>query len=225
MKMNVKRMAATMMAITSIFCTSVSAMAAGPSEEERMLSAAKEIAYMDMDTASTEMKAEILEAREIIINSQAWVADNYHVKITHKDGSITVVPHFSELFPGWSIPKCDMPGTYNVMSTSSRSGPFVSHPIRVPLQYPSSNPEEAIFATISEPFGGRLDVLVEGLERVNSCNLGVTNLRLHEDVVHGVELTVGDSISTWGTKEYDPLGIRASSYSAPGYATMVYSYD
>ena len=82
--------------------------AAAPSsyetELEGRLAEARKIAYQDLDSASEEMKAKILEARALIISNTAWVADGYAGTQVNPDGTVVTVPHFSELFPGWDLP-------------------------------------------------------------------------------------------------------------------------
>lgn len=80
-------------------------IAQAEAEREKKLEEAKKIAYQDLSTASKEMQAKILEARKLIINSTSWVADGFDACVTDKDGKQVPVPHFSELFPGWEMPK------------------------------------------------------------------------------------------------------------------------
>ena len=51
------------------------------------------------------MQAKILEARKLIINSTSWAADGYTAYIIDENGKKTQLPHFSDLFPGWEMPK------------------------------------------------------------------------------------------------------------------------
>ncbi len=81
------------------------AAAQAKAEREKKLEEAKKIAYQDLKTASKELQAKILEARKLIINSTSWVADGFDAFVTDKDGKKTPVPHFSDLFPGWEMPK------------------------------------------------------------------------------------------------------------------------
>lgn len=70
---------------------------------------AEEYAYQDYDTASPEMQTRILEARNAIIYSEAWVADGYSACImdTETGEVVRTLPAFSELFPGWALPVTD----------------------------------------------------------------------------------------------------------------------
>ena len=51
------------------------------------------------------MQAKILEARKLIINSTSWAADGYTAFTIDENGNKTQLPHFSDLFPGWEMPK------------------------------------------------------------------------------------------------------------------------
>lgn len=64
------------------------------------------LAYQDMDVATEEEKIQIALAREKIIFSQVWVADEVDGWVYNADGSIKFeAPHFSELFPDdWAVP-------------------------------------------------------------------------------------------------------------------------
>lgn len=72
-------------------------------QRKAQLEEAKKIAYQDLEGASEEMQAKILEARKLIINSTSWVADG-HNGGTLVDGKPVPLPHFSDLFPGWDMP-------------------------------------------------------------------------------------------------------------------------
>lgn len=62
-------------------------------------------AYMDIESASKELKSTILAARSVIIYNCNWVADEITGQITRNDGTIEVLPKFHELFPSdWDIP-------------------------------------------------------------------------------------------------------------------------
>ena len=74
-------------------------------EREKKLEEARKIAYQDLKTASKEMQAKILEARKLIISSTSWAADGYTAYTIDANGKKTQLPHFSDLFPGWEMPK------------------------------------------------------------------------------------------------------------------------
>ena len=75
---------------------------------EMSVEEAEEYAYLDLDSASEELKEKILEARRIIIFHSRWVADGYSGKIENLiTGEAEPLPVFSELFPGWDLPVYD----------------------------------------------------------------------------------------------------------------------
>lgn len=80
---------------------------------EAEIADAMEYAYRDLDSASEDEQALILEARNTIIYSVSWVADGYEMEIIDADGTVEEVPSFSELFPDWDIPtvECDEAST------------------------------------------------------------------------------------------------------------------
>lgn len=66
----------------------------------------EEIAHLDIDTADEETKEAILSARNEIIYSREWVADGYSMEVVDSEGNVKrTIPKFSELFPGWDLPK------------------------------------------------------------------------------------------------------------------------
>lgn len=71
---------------------------------EQNLQAARDIAYMDLSNLSEETRKEVIEARNTIIFSESWSADDVDITIERADGTTEIVPKFSELFPGWDMP-------------------------------------------------------------------------------------------------------------------------
>ena len=68
---------------------------------------AVDYAYMDLDTASVELKSKILEARKEIIMSESWTIDGFFSTL-EDDGTLTPFPEFYDVFPAdWEIPTVD----------------------------------------------------------------------------------------------------------------------
>lgn len=85
-------------------------------------------AYMNYDTASTELKETIMAARNQIIYSQSWVADGFECYIIAPDGTQEKVATFSELFPDWEMPIVDTDDaavTPDGLGTNEQYGVFV----------------------------------------------------------------------------------------------------
>ncbi|MCI8415310.1 MAG: hypothetical protein HFF00_06765 [Ruminiclostridium sp.] len=84
-------------------------------EHNSNLQEAAQLAYMDLEKAPANLKEEIIAAREqIIFNELSWSADGGYIK--NADGTIEVMPIFSDLFPGW-----DLPGASDLNSSESIS--------------------------------------------------------------------------------------------------------
>ena len=69
---------------------------------------AQEVAYLDPENASPEMREKILSAGNAIIYDTDWVADGFEMRVEDRDGNVIQrLPHFSELFPNWDLPVYD----------------------------------------------------------------------------------------------------------------------
>lgn len=219
--MKIKRIATFVLAIATVFCTSVSAMAVDVTPESNQaakVSAAKELAYMDIESASSELKAEILEARNVIIFNETWVADGYEATITEPDGTTYKAPHFSDLFPGWDLPVVASPKTALHQSRASSSGTvttFLKNPTSV-----NSNPFLTAYG-----YEESLYLKVQELENGGTCNIGFTNDLTGESVGVFTRKAVGSSVgldAVPGEAAY--VSVRGSTYDEPGDGTFYYDY-
>jgi beta-lactamase regulating signal transducer with metallopeptidase domain len=68
----------------------------------------KELAYCDLKAAPKEWKQAILDARNTIIFNHSWTVNGQGASGS-ADGTITPLPEFSDLFPGWDVPKIGDP--------------------------------------------------------------------------------------------------------------------
>lgn len=102
-----KKACAVVLSILLMLCLTNVAFASGleTSCVEYGAAEAAQIAYLDLEDASAEMREEILAAREKIIFSTDWVADGYTAHVEDQDGNIIrTLPAFSEVFPDWDLP-------------------------------------------------------------------------------------------------------------------------
>lgn len=69
----------------------------------------RSIAYMNLDTADEQTRTNILAARNEIMFSTSWVADDVNGWVLDENGVvIETLPHFSEVFPSdWDVPVMD----------------------------------------------------------------------------------------------------------------------
>lgn len=102
-----KKACVVVLSILLMLCLTNVAFASGleTSCVDMALAEAAQIAYLDLEDASAEMREEILAAREEIIFSTDWVADGYTAYVEDQDGNIIrTLPAFSEVFPDWDLP-------------------------------------------------------------------------------------------------------------------------
>ena len=66
----------------------------------------KEWAYKDIAAAKHEVEEKIIAARDEIIFRSSWVADGMSEFVLNPEtGEEEELPQFSQLFPGWELPK------------------------------------------------------------------------------------------------------------------------
>lgn len=224
--MKMKKMASVMLAIAIVFCASASAMAVDSSQslsadsvQAAKVAAAEKIAYMNAETASPALRAEILEARNVIIFNETWIADGFEATVTEPDGTVHSVPHFSDLFPAdWDLP-VEEPSMVSVTRGNEGSGSN-----RVALSNPSPTEMSPSFA-VAPNYENVFYVHVDSLEISETCNIGFKNEDTGESVGVFTYKTVGFGVgidAVPGTTA--TVTARASTYSTPGYGTFSFSY-
>lgn len=118
--MNTKKLLSILIAILFILTMAGTVLAAdNPTPQQDYKDIYEYYAYMDIETATPELRESILEARKVVAGRTEWVADGLDGYI--EDGTtgeiIRVLPHFSEAFPGWDPPIYDeligKPGYYS----------------------------------------------------------------------------------------------------------------
>jgi hypothetical protein len=80
--------------------------AARAASHDAAIAEAEKYAYLDIESASDELREKILSSRNVIIFSKNWVADGVGtggIGNIYSD-EVEVAPYFSELFPGWDMP-------------------------------------------------------------------------------------------------------------------------
>lgn len=222
-------------------------------EHEAAVEAAKEYAYMDLETAPEELRDKILEARNTVIFSQSWVADGYGgMSVIRADGTIEHLPLFSELFPeDWDIPGAP-PGTLpdgegvSVLEAEDGAGrrPAPAEGIQygggaahrpaailfsvdrtLYLEHPSSQTDTDTF------FNYFLDdaviyTEVSELTASRSCNVGYTDLGTGASIGFQENMTPGDIYIFWNAEHRSfNCGVRASTYDTPGYGTLTVTVE
>ena len=206
-----KALASILVLLMSVSC--LTCMAAETSEQEfdpktkAALIEAEQYAYLDIDSASPELKEKILDARDAIIFSKNWVADGYEAFVTNEnDEVVEILPEFSTVFPGWDLPKDDVAST----ETDSTFPEQMNPPAIVnPLSYSAST-------------WIRLGSWVPATRLTSSktYNIGYNNATTGTSLAYRNHLTLSEKFQINNVQNIK-LAIRASTYSTPGYATMV----
>lgn len=89
---------------TGILCTCCILVACVAPALAAEPAAMENYAYMDINTAAPQLREQILAARcEIVYAPDAgWSVDG-NASVVHADGTVEVLPKFSDLFPGWNL--------------------------------------------------------------------------------------------------------------------------
>lgn len=225
----------------SVFASTEESMDFEEMEYAEQLQRAKEIAYLDVDAATPEMKEKILEAREIIIYSTGWVADGYYGYIQDAETGeiIKVQPKFSELFPGWDIPVQEV----NALDDSSISeipngiseddssdivllaAKWVKLVTKsYYLNVASSTQNTDPFAVVTaDPYkvGSCIRAKAIALGASETYNIGMSNYDTGESYGYEPNLTLNQPYTVYVGSSGPRVAVRASTYSNPGWSTMV----
>lgn len=227
-----KKICALAMSIVLILCT-IGTISAKESYADTDLVEALKIAYLDLENASPEMQKKILDAREKIIFSTDWVADGFEMRIEDTEGNlIRTVPSFSEVFPNWDLPVFDAsnmtdspapPNDFNnVDATAARSSYWTRlGSFRCYLKRPTNentNPFVEVYAD-PEKVGSEISTYATYLTSSETCNIGYTNMKNGASLGHKSRLTLGEVCIITGIENMK-VGIRASTYSTPGWAEL-----
>lgn len=175
----------------------------------------EDYAYMDIQTAPASLKDTILEAREEIIYSESWSVDGRSY-ITYPDGTIEVLPEFSELFPGWELPAAPEI-TESVEPILTRASIYWEGPVS--LKAPPANTMSASFKTVPGT-NGTIGT------RATSFGGGTVNIGYSVngfDHTWTIGVSVGSYVTVFGVSG-TAYGVRASTNGTPGTATMEISY-
>lgn len=215
--------------LLSVLCAVFMVMAmAAPAFAADVQSApdARGIAYIDTQIASPEQKADILAARrEIIYGNQSWTV-NGAVSIINADGSVTELPEFSELFPGWDLTEISARSPANLEDNDMAALSVISYGKSLELKSPSQVLNTDAFYRFN---ANGNDIYVKALtlpSNMEKYNVGFNNEDDGEDLgwISSLELGQKATLSTSNGVRY---GVRASSATegVKGYAYMSVSED
>lgn len=228
-----KKVCAVMLSILLVLCLTNVAFASEfeKSDVDVALAKAAKIAYLDLEDASAEMREEILAAREEIIFSTDWVADGYTAYVEDQDGNIIrTLPAFSEVFPDWDLPvsettyqadiEMDSNCSQDMDALAASSGywehvGFYAHYLEAPGNT-NSKPFLELYVD-PERVGRDLKTYATSLSDSKTCNIGYTDLASGASIAYAIRLAPGEACTVTGVR-MKIIGIRASTYSTPGWA-------
>lgn len=141
--------------MTSLLAFSASADApALVSAEDIAVMSVEQIAYLDLDTAAPAVQDAILEARaEIVYGDQAWTVDGAAAIYDTKTGTVTELPEFSDLYPGWDVPEMNV-------SMSSTGMPCMAANSRAASRAAGICLEETVSLKVASAFAASEDFLI-----------------------------------------------------------------
>lgn len=201
----VKKLASALMALSMMLSLlAVSASAAVPKRT------VEDLAYMDLDSAPYALQQDILKARQqIIYGEQPWTVDGA-VFIIHGDGTVETLPEFSELYPGWDVPSCEIIKIDFVPVGLADGDIEFGGPVKLEL-YPDNGVNTKDFFTFT---GNGRPVGVYA--QTTPCddaryNIGFTNTSTGRDMGWVPNLS-GKAVAAIDTKVSQHYGIRGSVY-------------
>ncbi|CAH0122362.1 MULTISPECIES: hypothetical protein [unclassified Paenibacillus] len=180
----------------------------------------EKLAYSDLDAAPEEWKDAILEARNSIIYSASWTVDG-QVSYERPDGTIEELPEFSDLFPGWDVPKLNenvRKEQLTKLETQDFQIQAANYVGFVYLFEPSNDESTLPFYTFFSSVN-RVTMQADSLPGT-SYNGGYTDLDTGQDVGYVNYVSEGGKIYLNNPKKDTAYGARASTYSTEGYAQM-----
>ena len=238
-----RRFFASLLCGSLLVCSGSIAFAAY--DAEGAMSEAEKYAYMDIDEVPEYLKDDILEARNRIIFSYGWTADGIdgYVCDLETGEKLYDLPKFSELFPDWDMPKMNNetsdyqqsavemeivpePGTGVPLSISPRAVKTILYE-NVYLQAPSSSGNTSNFAIYRNFLGGGITAGPNQLYASETANVGISNADTGESLGYKNGLYPGEGVYVPISYTYGRfnVGLRASTYSTPGYADIIGIFD
>ena len=179
-------------------------------------------AYMDYSSAPTDVQPLILEARsQIVYGDQGWSAEEGAISVEYPDGSIEVMPTFSELWPDWDLAQIDeyTDAKYNYDNVSlveidGKAASFAG-PVDLPLQSAQNGKTFYSFNSAS----GTAATWASTLPLGTTVNIGYTNEDTGADAGWIPNVPAGRKVQLNGTSG-TRYSVRASLTNVSGTAYM-----
>lgn len=180
-------------------------------------------AYMNLETATPAQQEKILAARNEIMFNNSWTTEAMSTIYETPDGKVEILPLFSDLFPGWDVPKMNSTNSTADLSKLDLST-FNSGPVWKYYQVPTYlekatdefGPEVAYYNSIP---GTTAEVVIKSLTSAKTCNVGFNDY-WGKTLGHKDNMILGSSVKQIRLDPGQYLGVRASTYSTPSWATL-----
>ncbi|MBP1988887.1 hypothetical protein [Paenibacillus eucommiae] len=218
-----KKMALSVFSILALLVVLMAPSFALASDQQNSYASlsSEQLAYSDLDAAPEEWKDAILDARKTIIYSTSWTVDG-QVSAELPDGTNEELPEFSDLFPGWDVPKLNEDvrneGLAQVENQEFKKIPVANYVGFVYLFEPSNTSATLPFYTFFSSVN-RVTMEADSLPGT-SWNGGYTNIDTGADVGYYNNMSLGGKIYLTNPNSSTAYGARVSTYSTTGYAQM-----
>lgn len=221
-KFTLKKLISAVMAVVMV-CGLAAASAGAVSTSD----AVAELAYMNLEGASPELREEILNARAQIVYSKSWTVDP-SARIIRRDGTVEKVPGFYDLFPAdWDLKEitsitpdepCDGVRT-------ARDGSLLYH-ANVGLQPFNGTDAEPFYRFNASGNTVYAWAYMLAPQLNGAINIGFNNMDTGESIIWLVGVAKQEQVSI-ETEKNVRYGVRASATAGgnAGTAHMVVSED
>jgi hypothetical protein len=202
------------LAAIGIVATFVTAPTAFAAEISKTPETTEYYAHLDLASASDDLKPVILDARNEIIYHSSWTV-NGAAELVLPDGSVEKLPEFSDLFPGWDVPKSSEPVKSEAPApTLVGTDYFPTH--WTTISAPPTSNDTPPFVTFTSN-GATFDSYASQIPG-STYNLGVRNTTTGKDLAFTYG-PVGTTIRTYPVSG-NSYAVRTSTYSTTGSAYM-----
>lgn len=228
-----KHLSLVLALILAIVCPSTQGLALSSDIEGPAIAfQTQSLAYMDLKSAPSNLQEQIVEDRNDIIfnHSAGWVADGWSggVVNVYTGELIRELPEFHEVFPSdWDIP-VDKTSSNKVASSTSVKPQATDEYSTIynndVYLYRAGTTDASPFALVS--LGPEHLIAYTYASRLTSsetCNIGYSNYNTGDSLGYATNLGPGEAlfVAVPSLGSSITASVRASTYSAPGWATMV----
>ena len=214
-----KKLISILLAAIMVGATTVPAFAAESTD-----AMTSQVAYMNLEEASPEMKTEIIQARNKIIYNTSWVDDGWRGELVNMETGEVVeeVPEFHEIFPeDWEIPVDE--SVKNMKPTIDPMSIIFSN--RIYLRKATNVPADPFYRFTLNKTYFAATTYASSADVSDSVNIAYIDYDTGESHGYRVNIPIGYGFSVFPSSaelaSSINIAVKASTYSNPGYANMV----